>query len=93
MDRVPLCQVDVRNKKEVDGRIKIRFSIATFALVVITFIPVTFMSIFFFTNAPIPFYYPAGLYPVLYFVLQVALTNQLDKFELDLRRLEAETIE
>lgn len=92
MDRVPLCQMEVRNKKESDGRIRIKFSIATFALIVLAFIPVTVSLILYFTNALIPFYYPLGLYPVLYFVLQVALVNQVDKFELDLRQLEAETI-
>jgi len=93
MDRVPLCQMEVRNKKEADGRIKIRFSIASFALIIITFVPMILMLIFYFTNALIPFYYPLGLYPVLYFVLQIALANQVDKFELDLRRLETEALE
>jgi hypothetical protein len=94
IDRVPLCQMEVRNKKEGDGRIRIRFTIATFALVIIAFVPVILMTLFYFTKALIPFYYyPLGLYPVLYFVLQVAITNQVDKFELDLRRIEAEILE
>jgi hypothetical protein len=92
MDRVPFCQLEVRNKKEANGRIRIRFNIATFALIVVGFVPVAFMLILYFTNVPIPLYYPLGLYSVLYLVLQVALSNQADKFELDLRRLEAETI-
>jgi hypothetical protein len=50
------------------------------------------MLIFYVTNALIPLYYPLGLYPVLYFVLRIAFANQVDKFELDLRRLEAEMI-
>ena len=92
MDRVPFCQVDVRNKKEADGRIRIRFGIAAFALIVAAFVPVVFILILHFTNAPISLYIPIGLYPVLYFVLQVALSTQADKFELDLRRLPTETI-
>ncbi len=40
-----------------------------------------------------PFYFLLGLYPVSYFALQVALANQVDKFKLDLRRLETETID
>jgi hypothetical protein len=39
----------------------------------------------------IPAYYLLGLYPVLYFVLEIALANQVDKFEFDLRRMETET--
>ena len=93
MDRVPLCQIELKNKKEADGRIRIRFSIATFNLIVIAVVPVTLMFIFYFVKAPIPFYFLFGLYPASYFVLQVALANQADKFELDLRRLETETIE
>lgn len=93
MDRVPLCQMELKNKKEADGRIRIRFSIATFNLIVIAVVPVTLMFIFYFSKAPIPFYFLLGLYPSSYFVLQVALANQADKFELDLRRLETETIE
>lgn len=93
MDRVPLCQIEVKNKKDADGRIRIRFSIATFNLIVIAVVPVTLMFIFYFVKAPMPFYFLIGLYPASYFALQVALSNQADKFELDLRRLETEMIE
>lgn len=75
MDQVPLCQLEIRNKQEADGRIKIRFSVATFAILGITTIPLALMSIFYFTNELILFYYPLGLYPVLYFVLQFVLAS------------------
>jgi hypothetical protein len=91
MDRVPFCQLEVRNKREADGRIKIRFSIATFALILFALVPVAFMLVLNFTNAPINFYYALGLFPVLYVALQIAISKQADRFELDLRQLEAET--
>ena len=90
MDRVPFCKLEVRNKREANGRIKIRFSIATFALILYVFVPVGIMLILYFTDALMLLYYPLGLYPVLYFVLLVATSNQADKFELDLKRLESE---
>jgi hypothetical protein len=91
-DQVPFCQMEVRNKREEDGRIRIRFRVATFALIAVAFLPVFFMVIFYFRNAPIPLYYPLTLYPVLYFFLQVGMSKQADRFESDLRRLETETI-
>jgi hypothetical protein len=48
MNRVPLCQMEVKNKKEADGRIRITFSIATFALIVIAFVPLILLLIFLF---------------------------------------------
>jgi len=92
IDRVPFCQLEVRNKREADGRIKIRFSIATFALILYVLVPVAIMLILYFTDALMLLYYPLGLYPVLYFALLVAISNQADKFELDLKRIESETV-
>jgi hypothetical protein len=88
MDRVPFCRVEVKNKIDADGRIRIRFRIATFALIAAAFFPIALMFIFFFTNPSIPFYYLLGLYPVMYFFLQIALADQGEKFELDLRKIE-----
>jgi hypothetical protein len=90
MDRVPFCQMGVKNKTDADGRIRVTFGIATFVMIAIALFPVILVPIFHFTNPQIPFYYLFGLYPVCYLFLQVAVGDQADKFELDLRQLETE---
>jgi hypothetical protein len=77
-----------KNKTQEDGRVQIRFTIAEFYLVAIGLIPLIFAMIFYFTKAPIPIYFPLGLYPILYFILVYILSNQSDKFYTDLKELE-----
>ena len=88
LDRVPTCRIDIKNKKQEDGRIRIKFTIADFALITIGLIPIIFILIMYFANAPIPFYYGLGLYPILYLVLLFILSDQSDKFKTDLIELE-----
>jgi hypothetical protein len=91
LERVPTCKIEIKNEKQEDGRIRIKFAIAEFSFILVGLIPVVFMLILYFAKAPIPFYYASGLYPILYFVLVFILTDQSDKFETDLKKLETGT--
>jgi hypothetical protein len=88
LDVIPTCKIEIKNKTQEDGRVQIRFTIAEFYLVAIGLIPLIFAMIFYFTKAPIPIYFPLGLYPILYFILVYILSNQSDKFYTDLKELE-----
>lgn len=88
LDRIPTCKIEIKNEKQENGRIRIKFAIAEFSFVLVGLIPVVFMLILYFAKAPIPFYYALGLYPILYFVLVFILTDQSGKFKTDLEELE-----
>ena len=88
LDRVPTCKIEIKNTKQADGLVRIKFTIAEFAFIVTGLIPVIFMLVLYFANAPIPFYYASGLYPILYLVLVFILSDQSDKFKTDLKKLE-----
>jgi hypothetical protein len=90
LDRVPTCEIEIKNQKQADGRVRIKFAIAKFTIVVLGLVPIILMLIFYFAKTPIPFYYPVGLYPILYLVLLFVLSDQSDKFQADLRELEIE---
>jgi hypothetical protein len=88
LDGIPVCKIEIKNKKQQDGRVKIKFSIAEFYLVAISLGPLIFAMILYFAKAHIPIYLPLGLYPILYFILVHILSNQSDKFYTDLKEIE-----
>jgi hypothetical protein len=92
-DRVPTCKIEIKNEKQEDGRIRIKFAITEFSLVLVGLIPIIFILILYFAEAPRPFYYVSGVfYPMFYSSLVFILRDQSDKFETDLKGLENETI-
>lgn len=91
LDRIPTCKIEIKNKKQEDGRTRIKFAVAEFSFILVGLVPVIFMLILYFAKAPIPFYYASGFYPILYLVLIFILSDQSDKFETDLKELEKET--
>jgi hypothetical protein len=89
LDRVPTCKIEIKNEKQEDGRIRIKFAITEFSLILVGLIPVIFILILYFAKAPILFYSALGVfYPILYSSLVLLLRGQSDKFETDLKRIE-----
>ncbi len=93
LDRVPTCKIEIKNEKQEDGRIRIKFAISEFSLIIVGLIPVIYILTLYFAKAPTTLYtVSGGLYVILYSSLVFILTDQSEKFETDLKRLENGTI-
>lgn len=80
--RIPYCQIIVY--KSISN--EITFKIADFALILFALLPIVFMLIFHFTDAPIPIFYTLYFYPFLYLMLMVRLDTQFDSFKTELNK-------
>jgi hypothetical protein len=89
LDRVPTCKIEIKNEKQEDGRIRIKFAITEFSLIIVGLIPVIYILTLYFAKAPTTLYTVSGvLYVILYSSLVFILRDQSEKFETDLKGLE-----
>ncbi|PTB95734.1 hypothetical protein C9994_10455 [Marivirga lumbricoides] len=89
LDRIPACEIKIVNKETTSEKTKVIFKLAGFYVFFAAIIPMLFIAILYFGNAPI-LYEPLAIYPFLYLFLLYIHTDQSNRFAKDLQQLENE---